>query len=241
MARKYVEVIKNNVALFGSLFNNIIISRTSSDKTKELDIKVPILYSGKEFFNYQIKNKLSSEASLKVKTVLPRMAFALTDLQYNNAAKGNSNVIISGVDSEGIREVQFNRVPYIFSFDLYLAANHQTDLFQMVEQILVMFKPSYNLVVKLNSDVDDDAVDVGIVIKNNKFEDFQNEIPFENITDKPIMHTISFEMKSFLYCTNEKSGLSNIPIQTVEYGVWPYDINIDDVSADKWYPNKIEE
>lgn len=241
MARKYVEVIKNNTILFGSVFNNIIIKRESEDKTKTLSIKVPILYAGKEYFMYLLKNKLAKENQSKVQNIYPRMSFSLTDIQYNPSIKGNSNVIISGTNDTGDIEVQYNRIPYIFSYELNIAAVHQTDLFQIIEQILVKFKPSLNITAKLNPDIDDEAVDIPIILRNNKFQDFQNEVPFEDVNDKPIMHTISFDMKSWLYCTNENSGLSNLPIETVELGAWPWDTTINDVTIDTWYPIKIEE
>lgn len=235
---KYVKIIEKNVILFGSLFNDINITRKSKDGTLTKDIKVPILYASKERFMYLLDNKLVNENQPKVQNVYPRMSFALRDIKYDNNRKGISNLLISGTNND-VTEVQLNRVPYNFTFELNLASTHQTDLFQMIEQILVLFKPSLNITAILNPDVNDNEVDVAVVLLNNTFEDFKNEVPYENIDDKPIMHTITFDMKSWLYCTAEDDNISKVPINTVELGFWPFDTVIDDVTEDIWYPKII--
>jgi hypothetical protein len=143
----YHGTIRKLVTAFGTLFNNIYIQRTDGNITKK--IKVPLIYSPKEKFVHRLN--LDVDKTM-VQTVLPRMGFSITGIQYDSERKKNSlnkrwkqDV---GTNDEITFQYRYEDVPYNINFQLYIYTRNIDDGLQIVEQILPFFTPDFTITIK---------------------------------------------------------------------------------------------
>ena len=83
----YHSLVRKTVASFGTLFNNIYIERTESNKTQK--IKVPLSYASKERMFHRLNIGPDMKQAYSTQIVLPRMSFAITGMQYDAERKRN--------------------------------------------------------------------------------------------------------------------------------------------------------
>ncbi len=143
----YHGTIRKMVTAFGTLFNNIYIQRTDSGVTKK--IKVPLIYSPKEKFVHRLN--LDVDKTM-VQTILPRMGFSITGMNYDAERKKNSlnkrwkQEI--GTNDEITFQYRYEDVPYNIDFELYIYTRNIDDGLQIVEQILPFFTPDFTITIK---------------------------------------------------------------------------------------------
>ena len=83
----YNKSIRSVVVAFGSLFNNIVISKRDSDETITEYIRVPLTYGGREKFIERIESSSSISEGNKVEITLPRLGFEVSDISYDPTRK----------------------------------------------------------------------------------------------------------------------------------------------------------
>ena len=89
----------------------------------------------------------------------------------------------------------FMPVPYNISFELAIISKNQDDGLQILEQILPIFQPHYNLSIKLVPTMGE-TKDVPIVLTNIDYEDtYEGDFA----TRRAIIYTLQFTAKTFLY------------------------------------------
>ena len=229
MAKQNFNTIANNIKLFGYLFSNIHVRRKNSATGEKQDIHVPITYMGKERMFYLINKSQTDLGSPKIDGVYPKMGYALSDIYPDWSRMTNPYQLISATtfDEHGNPqlEVELNKIPMNFKFNLTIAAIHQTDLFHILEQIFPLFRPSYTLKANLNPLVGETESDVTIVLENAVFNDFNEEAPFSDKPEKPIVYSLNFNVKSWIWTANDEdegggSGDFAKPIQEIEAGIW---------------------
>ena len=234
MVKQNLNSISNNIKLFGWLFSDVHIRRMNSTDSTYQDIYVPISYMGKERMFYLINNSQADLKSPKIDSVYPKMGYQMKDMFPDWERMTNPYQKISGVtystSGEEQLEVELNKLPFTFKFELTIAAIHQTDLYAILEQIFPLFRPSYTLKANLNPYLGEEKSDVNIVLKNGVFTDFNEEVPFGNNAEKPIVYTLEFEQKSWLWTTNNvddsgSGGGGDVPvfakpIKEIELGVF---------------------
>ena len=89
----------------------------------------------------------------------------------------------------------FMPVPYNISFELAIISKNQDDGLQILEQILPVFQPHYNLSIKLVPSMGE-TKDVPIVLQNIDYEDsYEGDFA----TRRAIIYTLQFTAKTFLY------------------------------------------
>jgi len=83
----YNKTIRKTVSVFGSLFNNIQVRKTSGDRVLSAT-KVPLAYGPLEKFLARIDEleKLEEQA---IAIKLPRMSFEISDISYDSSQKLN--------------------------------------------------------------------------------------------------------------------------------------------------------
>ena len=87
----YHGSIRKLVVGFGSIFDEIYISRKNADDTEEKKIKVPISYGPKEKFIRKIRElDESTDGRKSVESILPRMSFEISSMAYDTTRKLNS-------------------------------------------------------------------------------------------------------------------------------------------------------
>lgn len=222
------NTISNNIKLFGWLFSNIHVRRKNSETGDQQDIYVPISYMGKERMFYLINKEQIDLKSPKIDAVYPKMGYELKDFypDWERMTNPYQTVANSTFDSQGLPviETELNKIPVNFKFTLTIATIHQTDLFHIIEQIFTFFRPSYTLKANLNPLLGETESDVNIVLSNGAFNDFNQEAPFMDNPEKPIVYSLSFDQKSWIWTANDEdssgSGIFGKPIREIEAGIF---------------------
>ncbi len=228
MVKQNLNSISNNIKLFGWLFSDVHIRRKNSADGSTQDIYVPISYMGKERMFYLINNSQVDLKSPKINSVYPKMGYRMTDMFPDWERMTNPYQTISATtfstEGEPHLEVELNKIPFTFKFELSIAAIHQTDLYHILEQIFPLFRPSYTLKANMNPLLGEEQSDVNIVLKNGVFTDYNEEVPFGGNAEKPIVYSLDFEQKSWLWTTNDEDGSGSggfaKPIREIELGVF---------------------
>jgi len=179
------------VVAFGSIFNQIKISRAESSGTKY--IEVPIAYAPKEKYKVRIAGDPYLQNPNQI--VLPRMAFEITGFAYDPARKRNSlqKNVLRNTDTSGIKYT-YAEVPYNFDFGLYVYVRNMDDGLKIVEQILPYFSPEF--IVTMNFDEINKKVDVPIYLNSvTSEEDYEGDFQ----TRRSIIFTLNFTMKSYIF------------------------------------------
>lgn len=201
----YHSSIRKLVTAFGTLFNNIYITRTDGGVTKK--IKVPLIYSPKEKFIHRLN--LDVDKTM-IQTVLPRMGFSITSMSYDIDRKKNA------INKRWKQEIQpddnvifqyrYEDVPYDIDFELYIYTRNMDDGLQIVEQILPFFTPEFTLTIKpkiLNTQ--DERVDIPVILNTVT----PSEIYDNNFSEDTRVLTwdLQFTTKTFLYGPVKEAGL----------------------------------
>jgi len=139
----YYGITKKVVTSFGTLFNNIYITRENQK------IKVPLIYSPKEKFAHRLKLDYGKQ---QFQTILPRMGFSIVGLGYDSDRKKNSTNrkikdVVNLNDEVGFK-YRFEDVPYNINFGLYAYVRNIDDGLQIFEQIVPFFTPEFTITVK---------------------------------------------------------------------------------------------
>jgi len=147
----YNESIKTAVAVFGSLFNNIVLKRRDGKF-----LPVPISYGPRvKWLEAQKQFKREEEMFEKL---LPRISYEIVAMNYDVDRKiTNKQTVIRTPDSIGIpRQRVHSPTPYNLDFTMYVTTKNLNDGWQIIEQILPFFTPAYNVKVR-NFPLDNDS------------------------------------------------------------------------------------
>lgn len=212
----YEKILEKYIQVFGYLFSNIHIRRWKSDKSEKQDLLVPITYMDKQRMYYLLNLKNADLASAKINSVYPRLAYSLKGVDYDANRQLNptfmmTNNYYSELYNKDVTEIEVNKVPYNFKFDLTMVSMFRSDLFQIMEQILPWFTPSLTINMNVNPYIDTDSISIPIYLSSNTFTDFNNEAAFSETEDKPIEYTLSFLMKGYLYNFNDEDTDGTYP------------------------------
>jgi len=194
----YHETLRKTVVAFGSLFNDIQVTRTNSSGAAVQSLKVPLAYGPKQKFIARLEQEptLPSTTALS----LPRIGFEIQAFDYDPSRKLNRIIKqkkVSNTDDKKLKQMntQYSPVPYNVNFELFVMAKNSDDGIQIVEQILPFFQPEYT--VSINEVPSMDIVrDVPIVLNNIAYEDtYEGDF----VTRRAIIYTFSFTAKTYVY------------------------------------------
>ncbi len=182
----YHGTVKRIIVIFGALFREV---KYMDDFGKVQT--VPLVYSPREKW-LDILSERPSLDTLTDTRLLPRIAFEMVGLNYAPERGLNPMQKIRGKDGKW---VQYNRVAYDFTFNMYLATKQFEDGLKIVEQIIPMFNPSFNVTT---NELDDFELnnDITITLDSSAF-DIQYIGSYED--QRTIEWTLSFTVKAWLY------------------------------------------
>lgn len=179
------------MALFGTLFNDIMITRKDVNNVDAMTMKVPISYGPNQKFlaKLQQDQKLSEPAM-----TLPRMSFELLGMIYNGDRKltrhqMNTKPLAITDDSFS---TQFVAAPYDLEFQLNIMVKYSEDGNKIVEQIVPFFKPDWTASVQIIDNLDF-TVDIPIVLQSIATEDTYDGDFNER---RVLIWTLNFTMKA---------------------------------------------
>lgn len=145
----YNQTIRNTVAVFGSLFNNIVIKRKDGKI-----IPVPIAYGPRSKWLEAQRELDPSEEMFE--NMLPRMSYEVVAMNYDMQRKLTNKQIVRSVNDVGAVQYTPAPVPYMLDFSLYIQTKNLNDGWQIIEQILPFFAPAYTVSVR-HFPLDDDS------------------------------------------------------------------------------------
>ncbi len=193
--RFYHQTTRRYVALFGTLFNDIQISRKDNSGQTIQTMKVPVHYAPME----KILARIEQDPGLNNPTAmtLPRMSFEIVNMNFAPERKltsltKNSRVI----QNDGNTKVsQFVPAPYDLEFQLNVMTKNTEDGLKIIEQIMPFFKPDFTASVKLVDDMDM-YFDVPVVMNNITMSD---EYEGDFTTRRVLNWTLSFTIKGYYF------------------------------------------
>jgi hypothetical protein len=191
----YNGTTRKYIAIFGSIFNKISITRDDNDGFETQRMVVPISYGPYQKFLARI----SQDPNLDQKSAitLPRMSFEILSMSYDGSRKiGSTNKLLPALPNSdpGSRNLIYTPAPYNIEFNLYIMTKHAEDGTKILEQIIPFFKPEYTTSAKLMNGLD--PFDIPLVLNNVSIEDIY-EVDFE--TRRSLMWTLSFTMKCYFF------------------------------------------
>lgn len=138
----YHRLLRKYVVLFGTLFNNLYLTRYTQQGAQKETIKVPLVYGPKEKF----LTRLKSDPTLTKSTMIsvPRMSFEIVGITYDAERKQQSALKLQG-PSAGPSTVNstYMGAPYNIDFTLQVYVRNIEDGTQIAEQIFPYFQPDF--------------------------------------------------------------------------------------------------
>lgn len=155
------------------------------------------MYGSKEKYLARLQQDPNNERPVQFQ--LPRMAFELTNMQYD-ATRKQQTMIKDGAISPGNPHGMFQQfvpVPYDLSFDLHILTREIDDGLQIIEMILPWFTPDYTVAINFETGLGQaGSRNTPIVLNNISFDD-NTETSVQEV--RLVSWTLNFTMKSFLY------------------------------------------
>ena len=191
------------IIAFGTLFNNIKLKTTDPSGGVVQVQKVPLAYGPKQKFLARLEENQSSR---KTSITLPRIYFETTGISYDSARKLTpcKQLVDVKQDDGTVLQTQFVPVPYNISFELGVIAKSQTDVHQILEQILPFFQPSFNVTIKFMPDLEEAKRDIPIVLDGISYDDTWDG----NFKQRrQIIYVLRFTAKSYYYGPKQDSSL----------------------------------
>ena len=191
----YNATTKKYIALFGTMFNKISIARSDPNTGVEVQrMVVPISYGPYQKFLARVHQ--DPELNRKTAITLPRMAFELTNMEYDGSRKVNSvRKILGQQHNEAVRNsYQYVGVPYNLNFTLSIMTKYAEDGTQILEQIIPFFKPEWTFTAKLIDNLD--PLDIPLVLNSITMDDLY-EADFE--ARRSLLWTLNFTMKGWYF------------------------------------------
>ena len=194
----YNESLRKTIIAFGSLFNDIQITRKDSSGEEIQTMKVPLAYGPKQKFITRLTQ--DPGATQQIALTLPRIGFEIQSFDYDPNRKLNRTIRqkkVSNASDKKLKQMstQYTPVPYNMNFELFVMAKNSDDGIQIIEQILPFFQPEYTVSIKEVPDMDI-VRDVPFVLNSVGYEDTY-EGDFQ--TRRAIIYTLAFTAKSYVY------------------------------------------
>ena len=194
----YNESLRKTVIAFGSLFNDIAITRKSDSGTEVQTLKVPLAYGPKQKFIIRLEQ--DPGLTQKVAMTLPRIGFEINGFTYDPSRKLNRILKkrkVSNTSDKKLKQMstQYSPVPYNVGFELFVMAKNSDDGIQIVEQVLPFFQPEYTVSIKEVPEMDI-VRDVPMVLNSTNYEDTYAGDFTER---RAIIYTFNFTAKAYVY------------------------------------------
>ena len=190
----YNETTRRYTAVFGTLFNDIRITRKDNAAATIQTMTVPVNYGPMQKFLARLEQDPTLTAP---QITLPRMSFELTGMSYdaerNLTPMGRHSKSITNNDASF--NTQYTPAPYNLTFQLNIMTKFKEDGTKIMEQILPYFKPDFTPTVKLIDDLDM-YLDIPIVLDSVSFEDTY-EGNFEQ--RRALIWTLTFTLKGYYF------------------------------------------
>ena len=209
----YHGTIRRYIVLFGTIFNDIHITREDANGNLISAIKVPISYGPRD--KHLARVIADPELNRPWSLILPMMTFTLKSFYYDADRKLNKVGRLPGkrptATSKNIVNNVYTPVPYTFNFELQVTVKNTDDGSKIIEQILPWFTPDWTPTVRI-IDEPEIILDVPLILNPVRMEDTW-EGSFES--QRYITYTLSFRMLGNIYGPNRRSPIIKRAITNV--------------------------
>lgn len=146
----YFATIRKVTVAVTSLFNHIYIKRYSGiggSGTVLKTIRVPVSYASGEKWHGHKNQDIQAGDNVRTKFLLPRIGVKLSGISYDSSRKLISTHQITNPNPSDSNSVlkSLNPVPYNMDYEVIIRVKTIDDGLQILEQILPVFTPTYNL------------------------------------------------------------------------------------------------
>lgn len=190
----YHGQLRRYIVAFGSIFNKVDIRRTDTTGAEVQRIRVPLDYGPKERWLTRLVQ--DPDFLLSTQILVPRMAYEMPTFTYDSSRKLNTLGDLRFASTAQNRLARlYVGVPYKLGFTLSCLVKHQTDGFQIAEQIIPFFTPDFTFAMKTLPELGlVDQVPMSLV-------DFTAEDNYEGDFEhrRNILWTFKFQMHVFFY------------------------------------------
>jgi hypothetical protein len=191
----YNGLLRRYIVVFGSLFNNIQITKSSADGTISNVVNVPLAYGPAE--KYLMRLRQDPDFTKAVATQLPRMSFEIQGMTYAGDRKLNGTNQIKVPDPNNPKAIltTYTPVPYDINFQLNILVRAWDDGAQILEQILPFFQPDFTVTVRM---IDEMGLTLDIPYVLNSV---MNQDTYEGNFDerRALIWTLNFTCKANFY------------------------------------------
>ena len=189
----YNKIIRKCVIGFGTLFNNIEVRKENPDGSIYSRMKVPLAYGPRQKFLARLTEQ--ADLNKKVAITVPRLSFEMTGVSYDGARKLSPITLTLKPDGANAIKKQYTPVPYNVDFELNVISKTNDEALEIVEQILPVFQPSYNITLKLVDEMNDFR-DVPIVLNSISYtDDYEGNFDDRKLT----LFTLTFTAKAYIF------------------------------------------
>lgn len=207
------DIIRKYVIIFGTLFNNIYLTRQDSNGENTQTLKVPLTYAPKEKMLSRIEGDPQFENNIAIS--LPRMSFEILGYTYDSERKLNTVGGLVKRSNTGESDYVYNPVPYDFQFLLHIMVKNAADGTRIIEQILPYFTPEFTVTANILPEIDK-SYDIPIVLFDTLVQD-RYDGSFQQ--RRTIVWTLSFSLKGYLFGPVKKKQIirfANVGITAVK-------------------------
>jgi hypothetical protein len=192
----YFSSIRKYIILFGTLFNNIHITRINSEGEVTLVEKVPITYGPKEKMLARVVQDPNIDRQTAVYP-LPMLSFEMTGFNYDGSRKLQTvnKIAVINPDDKAKNKYQYSPVPYNIGFRLSVLVKNAEDGNKIVEQILPYFTPDWTTSVHLIPEMNV-TMDIPVILNSVNIEDVY-EGDFRD--RRSLVWNLDFTLKGYLY------------------------------------------
>ncbi len=187
------RTIRKVVVAFGTMFNDIIVTRTTLSGVKKEYFKVPLSYGPKEKYLTLITSDPTLTKSISI--IVPRISFNLDGLSYDPTRKQMTTIQNFSANTSTAAKTQYAPVPYNFEFSLSIYVRNTEDGTQILEQILPFFTPDFTATVDFIPSMDQ-KYDLPVILNSvNSSVDYEGDMS----TTRTIIWDLSFTVKGYIW------------------------------------------
>lgn len=199
----YHGLLRRYVIAFGSMFDNLTVTRRESTGAVAQTLAIPIAYAPKE--SWLVRIKTDPQLLRTVQVQLPSASFELAGMTYDGTRKMqplNKETASSSSDLNKGKMV-YRGVPWNLNFSLFLYVRNADDGTQLLEQILPFFGPEWTNTMTLIPTIGT-LIDVPVILNSVHQEDtYENNF----IDRRALVWTLNFTMKAILYGPATTKGI----------------------------------
>ena len=192
-AYTYNKIIRKCVRGFGTLFNNIECRKENKDGSIYSRMKVPLAYGPRQKFLARLEQQ--ADLNQKVAITVPRLSFEMTGISYDGSRKLSPITLQLKTDTNNAVKKQYTPVPYNIDFELNVISKTNDETLEILEQIVPVFQPSYQMTIKL-VDAMADYRDIPIILNSISYsDDYEGTFDDRKIT----LVTMTFTCKTYIF------------------------------------------